>query len=76
MSHECHNPQCRRPCAPKYLMCRACWFAVPKALRDAVWAAYQPGQERRAVRPTRAWFAAARAAIASVRKGVREQRAA
>ena len=25
--------------------CRAHWFALPKRLRDAVWAAYRPGQE-------------------------------
>jgi hypothetical protein len=28
-------------------MCRRHWFALPKAMRDAIWAAYVPGQERR-----------------------------
>lgn len=27
--------------------CRAHWFKLPKALRDRVWAAYVPGQEKR-----------------------------
>ena len=76
MSHECHNPACRQPCAPKYLMCRKCWFKVPKVLRDAVWAAYRPGQEQRKVRPTRAWFEAARAAIRSVQEESSEKQAA
>jgi hypothetical protein len=25
--------------------CRADWYALPKAIRDAIWAAYKPGQE-------------------------------
>jgi hypothetical protein len=28
-------------------MCKRHWFMVPKALRDGLWAAYKPGQERR-----------------------------
>lgn len=28
-------------------MCRRHWFALPKSKRDAIWAAYVPGQERR-----------------------------
>lgn len=28
-------------------MCKIHWYMVPKRLRDAVWAAYTPGQEVR-----------------------------
>lgn len=28
-------------------MCKRHWFMVPKALRDGLWDAYRPGQERR-----------------------------
>lgn len=45
MPHACHALRCTTPVPPKMLMCKRHWFMVPKHLRDAVWAAYRPGQE-------------------------------
>lgn len=28
-------------------MCRRHWYMLPKPMRDAIWAAYVPGQEQR-----------------------------
>ncbi len=28
-------------------MCRGHWYALPKPMRDAIWAVYVPGQETR-----------------------------
>lgn len=64
--HTCHADGCTRRCPPKMLMCRPHWFAVPSALRIAVLAAYQPGQERLRVTPSEAWFTAAYRAINAV----------
>lgn len=64
--HLCHVPSCQNACRPEYLMCYKCWYKVPGKLRRAVYAAYREGQEKRLVRPTKAWFAAAKAAIESV----------
>lgn len=43
--HHCHFPGCGKPCPPAMWGCRACWFKLPKYLRDKIWAAYRPGQE-------------------------------
>lgn len=47
MSHLCHWPGCETPVPPKLWGCREHWFKLPKRLRDAIWAAYVPGQEIR-----------------------------
>lgn len=39
--------------------CRNHWYSLPKALRDKVWRAYIPGQER-TMTPTPAYVAVAR----------------
>lgn len=65
MKHTCHARGCEKPCPPKHLMCRPHWFMVPKPLRDAVWAAYRPGQERDK-QPSAEWHEAADAAIRRV----------
>lgn len=65
-AHHCHAIGCDDPCPPAHLMCRRHWRLVPKVLRDAVWAAYRPGQERQRVIPSQDWFAAARAAQVAV----------
>jgi hypothetical protein len=44
-AHVCHAPGCRTPVPPKMFACRSHWYALPKRLRDAIWAAYRPGQE-------------------------------
>lgn len=33
-------------------MCRQHWFMLPESMRDAVWAAYTPGQENNLGRVT------------------------
>jgi len=43
--HICHHPDCKVPVPPKMLACQKHWFALPRPLRAAVWAAYRPGQE-------------------------------
>ena len=45
MSHTCHHPECQRVVPPRLLACSAHWFQLPRELRQAVWAAYRPGQE-------------------------------
>lgn len=44
--HECHWPGCGRQVPPAMWGCKQHWFALPKSLRDKVWASYRPGQER------------------------------
>lgn len=44
-NHECHWPSCDKQVPPAMWGCRTHWFALPKALRDRIWAAYVPGQE-------------------------------
>jgi hypothetical protein len=43
--HTCHWPNCTKEVPPALWGCRAHWYALPKALRDKVWATYRPGQE-------------------------------
>ena len=43
--HKCHWPGCDRDVPPAMWGCREHWYRLPKALRDKVWRAYQPGQE-------------------------------
>lgn len=46
-------------------MCARHWRMVPRALQQAVWAAYRPGQERTKT-PSRAYLDAAKVAINAV----------
>ena len=62
MSHLCHAPGCRTPVPPKMFACRLHWFALPKRLRDAIWATYEPGQEI-TKEPSPEYIDAARAAV-------------
>ncbi len=62
MTHTCHARGCNVAIPPKLFMCKHHWYSVPKLLRDAVWAAYRPGQEVRK-NPTVAYLDAADAAI-------------
>jgi hypothetical protein len=59
--HHCHGgmPGCKGTCPPAMWGCRSCWFKLPKHLRDKVWAAYRPGQERDKS-PSREYVAVAR----------------
>jgi len=44
-THTCHWPGCKRVVPPNMWGCKAHWFALPKVLRDRIWATYVPGQE-------------------------------
>lgn len=63
--HRCHNPECRKPCKPEWLMCFHCWSKVPAKLKAAVYRTYREGQCQD-MRPSAAWHRAADAAIQSV----------
>lgn len=43
--HNCHWPGCTRAVPPRMWGCKPHWFALPKHLRDLIWATYRPGQE-------------------------------
>lgn len=45
-SHGCHWTGCTRQCPPAMWGCKEHWFKLPKALRDAIWKEYRPGQEK------------------------------
>ena len=61
-AHTCHATGCKTPVPPRMFMCGRDWYRLPKAMRDAIWDAYVPGQEIRKD-PSRAYLAAARAAV-------------
>jgi hypothetical protein len=65
MAHECHARGCHTHVLPSMFMCKRHWFMVPERLRDAVWAAYVPGQEVRKD-PTMAYINVANKAIQAV----------
>jgi hypothetical protein len=39
--HTCHWPGCNKEVPPAMWGCAHHWFALPKTLRDKVWAAYR-----------------------------------
>jgi hypothetical protein len=59
--HHCHWPGCTRQVPPAMWGCRPHWYSLPITLRNAIWKAYVPGQERTGT-PNRAYIEAARAA--------------
>jgi hypothetical protein len=65
VAHICHAIGCTKPGRPTELMDKAHWQMVPLPLRQAVWAAYQPGQER-TKRVSRAYLQAAAIAVIAV----------
>jgi hypothetical protein len=65
MSHMCHVHGCAIPVPPHMLMCFRHWRQVPRPLQQAVWATYRSGQGQDK-NPSRAYLAAARAAITAV----------
>lgn len=60
-AHTCHWPGCGKRVPPKLWGCKQHWFALPKDIRDRIWATYRPGQEVTKT-PSRDYVAAARAA--------------
>lgn len=57
--HHCHWPGCKQQVPPAMWGCRAHWYRLPKALRDRIWAAYRPGQEKD-MKPSREYLEVAR----------------
>lgn len=60
-SHTCHWPGCTRQVPPAMWGCRSHWFALPKDIRDDIWASYRVGQEER-MDPSEAYIEAAQRA--------------
>lgn len=44
--HHCHWPGCQVQVPPALWGCKPHWFRLPKDLRDRIWNAYRPGQEK------------------------------
>jgi len=44
--HCCHWPGCRKQVPPAMWGCYPHWMKLPKYLRDKIWSAYRPGQEK------------------------------
>ena len=63
--HLCHAQGCMTAVPPRMFMCGRHWRMVPKPMRDAIWATYVPGQERRKD-PTPEYLDAAMDAVAKV----------
>ena len=47
----CFWPGCPKAVPVSRLGCRPHWFALPKVLRDAIWAHYRPGQDAASCTP-------------------------
>lgn len=62
MAHTCHARNCERATPPRMFMCAPHWRRLPQRFKDAIWAAYSPGQERR-MDPSREYLDAAREAV-------------
>ena len=62
MPHHCHARGCKVDVPPARFMCRRHWMTLPKPMRDAIWATYEPGQEVTKV-PSPSYLQNARAAI-------------
>lgn len=43
--HDCHWPGCDKQVPPAMWGCKPHWFKLPKRIRDAIWNAYEIGQE-------------------------------
>lgn len=61
--HLCHNPNCGRPVPAHLVSHKSSWFALPRSLRDAIWANYRDGQETDK-RPTMTYVEALNACVA------------
>lgn len=57
--HTCHWPGCDKKVPPAKWGCRPHWMALPMYLRDKIWRAYRPGQEKDQS-PSKKYVAAAR----------------
>lgn len=43
--HHCHWPGCNKQVPPSMWGCTRHWYMLPSELRNAIWRAFQPGQE-------------------------------
>ena len=59
--HHCHWPGCTRQVPPAVWGCRPHWNTLPAELRERIWSAYRPGQERNGS-PSREYLEVAREA--------------
>lgn len=66
-SHTCHWPGCTTQVPPAMWGCKPHWFKLPQHLRNRIWAAYRPGQEKD-MNPSQAYLDAAD----EVQKWIRE----
>lgn len=57
--HECHWPGCGKQVPPAMWGCKYHWFRLPKSIRDKIWAAYAPGQEKGEASVSQEYFDAA-----------------
>jgi hypothetical protein len=73
-AHTCHARGCDARTPPKLFMCARHWRMVPKHMQDAIWANYQPGQERGQAWPSDAYLDATREARRVVMEAEREGR--
>ena len=64
-AHVCHWPGCKEVVKPAMWGCKKHWMTLPKKLREALWEAYEPGQEvtkkpsaqyRRVAKEIREWI--------------------
>lgn len=65
--HHCHWPGCKKQVPLAMWGCYKHWMMLPNRLRDAIWAAYNPGQEK-TMRPSREYLKVAR----EVQKWIKE----
>lgn len=59
--HTCHWPGCGKQVPPAMWGCRTCWYRLPMSIRNRIWAAYRPGQEKD-LNPSEEYMKAAQAA--------------
>lgn len=57
--HHCHWPGCGKQVPAACWGCKRHWMLLPKRLRDAIWAAFRPGQEETKT-PSRQYLEVAR----------------
>jgi hypothetical protein len=43
VAHHCHASGCKALVPRERFVCRRHRYTLPKAMRDCIWAAYQPG---------------------------------
>ena len=66
--HTCHWPGCEVQVPPAMWGCKPHWFRLPLHLRNRIWSAYRPGQEK-TLSPSAEYIAAAE----EVRTWIRQQ---